>query len=138
MQSNIKYKKCYDKKAKASPLKEKDYCFILQPNADHQRSKIPFRDFRWIGPHLVEKVLPNNNYIVRKLNTNKTQTLHRIRLINYNPENLLKTTIRKLDGRLAIISLSDKTTYTQLLGKRNLVDTYLTFLSYILILTQLT
>ena len=29
-QSYIKYKKYYDKKAKASPLKEKDYCFILQ------------------------------------------------------------------------------------------------------------
>ena len=86
MQSYIKYKKYYDKKAKASPLKEKDYCFILQPKADHQGSKIPFRDFRWIGHFLVEKVLPNNNYIVRKLNTNKTQILHRIRLRKYNPE----------------------------------------------------
>ena len=86
MQSYIKYKRYYDKKAKASPLKEKDHCFILQPKADHQGSKIPFRDFRWIGPYLVEKLLPNNNYIVRKLNTNKTQILHRIRLRKYNPE----------------------------------------------------
>ena len=86
MQSYIKYKKYYDKKAKASPLKEKDYCFILQAKADHQGSKIPFRDFRWIGPYLVEKVLPSNNYIVRKLNTNKTQILHRIRLRKYNPK----------------------------------------------------
>ena len=86
MQSYIKYMKFYDKKAKASPLKEKDYCFILQPKADHQGSKIPFRDFRGIGPYLVEKVLPNNNYIVRKLNTNKTQILQRIRLRKYNPE----------------------------------------------------
>ena len=85
-QSYIKYEIFYDKKAKASPLKEKDYSFILQPKADHQGSKIPFRDFRWIGPYLVEKVLPNNNYIVRKLNTNKTQILHRIRLRIYNPE----------------------------------------------------
>ena len=86
MQSYIKYKRYYDKKAKASPLKEKDFCFILQPKADHQGSKIPFRDFRWIGPYKVEKVLPNNNYIVRKLNTNKIQILHRIRLRKYNPE----------------------------------------------------
>ena len=86
-QSYIKYKMYYDKKANASPLKEKYYCFILlQPKADHQRPKIPFRDFRWIGPYLVEKVLPNNNYIVRKLNTNKTQILPRIRLRKYNPE----------------------------------------------------
>ena len=61
MQPYIKDKKYYHKKAKASPLKEKDYCFILQPRADHQGTKIPFRDFRWIGPYLVEKVLPNNN-----------------------------------------------------------------------------
>ena len=86
MQSYIKHTKYYDKKAKASPLKEKDYCFILQPKADHQGSKIPFRDFQWLGPYLVEKVLPNNNYIVRKLNTNKTQILHRFRLRKYNPE----------------------------------------------------
>ena len=86
MQSYIKYKRFYDKKAKASPLKEKDYCFILQPKADLQGSKIPIRDFRWIGPYVVEKLLPNNNYIVRKLNTNKTQILHRIRLRKYNPE----------------------------------------------------
>ena len=48
-------------------------------------SRIPFRNFRWIGPYLVEKVLPNNIYIVRKLNTKKTQILHRIRLRKYNP-----------------------------------------------------
>ena len=86
MQSYIKHKRFYDKKAKASSLKEKDYCFIRQPKADHQGSKIPFLDFRWIGPYLVERVLPNNNYILRKLNTNKTQILHRIRLRKYNPE----------------------------------------------------
>ena len=35
MQSYNKYKKHYDRKAKATPLKEKDYCFVLQPKADH-------------------------------------------------------------------------------------------------------
>ena len=80
MQSYIKYRTYYDKKAKTSPLEEKDYCYILQPKADHQGSKIPFRDFRWIGPYLVEKVLPNNKYFVQKPKTNKTQILHRIRI----------------------------------------------------------
>ena len=47
---------------------------------------MPFRHFPWIRPYLVEKVLPNNNYIVRKLNTNKSQILPRIRLRKYNPE----------------------------------------------------
>ena len=34
----------------------------------------------------MEKILQNNNYIVRKLNTTKTQILHRIRLRKYNPK----------------------------------------------------
>ena len=80
MQSYLKYKDYYDRKAKAAPLKEKDYCFVLQPKADNQASKIPFKEYRWIGPFVIQKVLSNDNYIVRRLNTNKTQILHRIRL----------------------------------------------------------
>ena len=85
MQSYLKYKEYYDRKAKAAPLKLNDYCFILQPIADHQGSKILFREYRWTGPYIVEKVLPNENYIVRKPNSNKTQILHRIRLRKYEP-----------------------------------------------------
>ena len=85
MQSYLKYKEYYDRKAQASPLGLGDYCFILQPLVDHQGSKSPFREFRWIGPYVIEKVLPNENYIVRKLNSNKTQILHRIRLRKYTP-----------------------------------------------------
>ena len=85
MQLYLKYKEYYDRKATATPLQENDYCFVLQPEADSQGSKIPFRDYRWIGPFIVQKVLPNNNYIVRRLNTNKTQILHRIRLKKFVP-----------------------------------------------------
>ena len=53
------------------------------------------------------------------------------------PKNVLNTLIRKFNGRFMIISSIHKMIYTQLQGKRKLVDTYLTFLSYILILTQL-
>ena len=80
MQPYIKYKRYYDKKAKASPLQEQGYRFILQPKVDHEGSKIPFHDFRWIGSYLVEKALPNSNYIVKTFNTNKSQIQHRIRL----------------------------------------------------------
>ena len=69
---------------------QNDYCFILQPIADHQGSKIPFREFRWTGPYVIDQVLPNENYIVRKLNSNKTQILHRIRLRKYEPNVLLR------------------------------------------------
>ena len=36
MHSYLKYKEYYDGKARAAPLKEKDYCFVLQLKADHQ------------------------------------------------------------------------------------------------------
>ena len=85
MQAYIKYKAYYDKKANASKLKEADYVYILQPKADHQGSKIPFTEFRWIGPYIIEKVLPNNNYLVRKIGTNKTQVLHRMRMRQFTP-----------------------------------------------------
>ena len=85
MQSYLKYKEYYDRKAKAAPLREKDYCFVLQPKADSRGSKISFGDFRWTGPFIVQKVLPNNKYIVRRLNTNKRQILHRIRLKKFVP-----------------------------------------------------
>ena len=52
MQSYLKYKAYYDKKAKANPLKVGDYCYILQPKADTQSTKIPFRDFQWEGPYV--------------------------------------------------------------------------------------
>ena len=90
MQSYLQYKENYDRKAKAAPLKQNEYCFILQPIADHQGSKIPFREYMWIGPYVVEKVLPNGNYIVRKLKSNKTQILHRIRLRKYEPNTVLQ------------------------------------------------
>ena len=85
MQAYIKYKAYYDRKANAPTLKKADYVFVLQPKADHQGSKIPFTDFRWIGPYIIEKVLPNNNYLVGKIGTNKTQILHRMGLRQFTP-----------------------------------------------------
>ena len=85
MQAYIKYKAYADKKANVSKLKQSYYVYILQPKADHQESKIPFTDFWWIGPYIIEKVLPNNNYLVSKIGTNKTQVLHRRRLRQFTP-----------------------------------------------------
>ena len=95
MQSFLKFKDYHDRKAKPAPLKEKDYCFVLQPKADSQASKIPFREYRWIGPFVVQTVLSNDNYIVRRLNTNKTQILHGIRLKKFVPNAPLED---KYDG----------------------------------------
>ena len=80
LHSYIRYKQYYDKKASAHPLAANDYCYALHPQANNQGSKLPFREYLWTGPFVVVKTLPNNNYLVRKLQTNKTQILHRIRL----------------------------------------------------------
>ena len=71
---------------KASVLDSTDYGYILNPEADNQTSKILFRDFKWIGPYKVEKDFTNSNYIARRLGTNKTHLLHRIRLRKFTPQ----------------------------------------------------
>ena len=80
MQAHIKDKAYYDKNANASKLKEADYVYVLQPKPDHNGSKSPFTQFRWLGPYINEKVQPNNNYLLRKIGTNKTQVLHHMRI----------------------------------------------------------
>ena len=85
MQAYIKYKAYYDKTTNASKLKQVVYVYLLQRKAEHQRSKIPFTGFWWIGPYIIEKVPPNNNYLVCKIGTNKTQILHRMRLRQFTP-----------------------------------------------------
>ena len=89
MQAYIKYKAYYDKKNKTSNLKQADYAYVLQPKADHQASKIPFRDFRWTVPYFIEKVLQNKNYLVLKIGTNKTQVLLRKSLYQFTPSQLM-------------------------------------------------
>ena len=85
MQAYIKYKAYYDKAASASKLKAPDYVYVLQLKVDNQGSKIPFREFRWIGPYVIGKVLPNNSYLVRKIGTYKTQVLHCMRMLQFTP-----------------------------------------------------
>ena len=89
MQSFVKYKEYYNKRASACPLSVNDYYFVLHPKANSQATKLPFSEFMWTGPFVIVKTLPNNNYVVRKLKTNKTQTLHRITLRWYPTENPL-------------------------------------------------
>ena len=89
MLSYLKYKKSYDRKASAAPLKVNDYCYILNPKADNQSRKFAFQDCIWTGPYIVIKALSNNNYTIRKLGTRYTQTLHRIRIRPYEPEQRL-------------------------------------------------
>ena len=98
MNSYLKYKEYYDRQLRAAPLKEKDkerYCFVLQLKADHQGSKSPFRDYRWVGPFIVQKVLSKENYLVRRLNTNRTHLLYLIRLKKLVPNQSLEDSYRE-------------------------------------------
>ena len=48
MQSYLKYKAYYDRKAKAAPLETTDYCYILNQKAETQAIKIPFRETQMV------------------------------------------------------------------------------------------
>ena len=91
MQAYIKYKAYYDKKTNASKLREQQNVYNLQLKADYQGSKITFIDFRWIGHYIVENALRNNNFLVRKLGTNKIQVLHCMRLRLFTPRQPILT-----------------------------------------------
>ena len=81
-----------------SNLTTTDYCYILNPKAVTQLTKIPSRDFILVGLGAVEKVLPNNKPIVRRLGTKKTQILNRIRLRKSTPSaTLVDRFVRKTD-----------------------------------------
>ena len=80
MQAYVRHKHYYDKKTSANPLVVNDYSYALHPKAHSHSTKLPFRDYLWTGLYIVVKILPNNNLLIRKLQTNLTQILHRIRL----------------------------------------------------------
>ena len=80
-----KYRKYYDAKANADPLETQNFCLLLNPKLTHQTS-FGFKSMQvWLPLYKVEKVLTNSNYLVRKVGTNYTQCVHRIRLRKYEP-----------------------------------------------------
>ena len=85
MQSYIKYKKYYDKKATATPLKVNDYCYVLNPKADNQSMKFAFERLHLDWTLSSSQSAFKKNYVVRRTGTRYTQTLHRIRLRLYAP-----------------------------------------------------
>ena len=97
------------KKATATPLKVNDYCYVLNPKADNQSMKFAFKDCIWTGPYIVVKVLSNNNYVVRRTGTRYTQTLHRIRLRLYAPNQRVPDVTVKVEDQLP--DLEVKTTH---------------------------
>ena len=100
MQSYLKYRRYYDRKSTATPLKVKDYCYVLNPKADNQSKKFAFKDCIWTGLYIVVKALSNNNYVVRRTGTRYTQTLQRIRLRLYAPNQRVPDVTVKVEDQL--------------------------------------
>ena len=80
----LKYK-YYDQKASAKPIPEKSFCLLLNPKLLEQSTVIASQVQKWLPLYKVEKVLTDSNYIIRKVNTNYTQCVHRIRLKPIKP-----------------------------------------------------
>ena len=81
----LKYKKYYDQKASAKPIPEKSFCLLLNLKLLEQSTVIASQVQKWLPLYKVEKVLTDSNYIIRKVNTNYTQCVHRIRLKPIKP-----------------------------------------------------
>ena len=81
-----KYRSFSHRKANAQPLKLHGYCLLLNPKLTTQNMTAGRHRKKWIPLFRVEKVLTNMNYIVRKVGTNYTQCVHRIRLREIVPQ----------------------------------------------------
>ena len=60
IQAYHKYKRYYDRKAQASPLKVNDFVFLLNPKITNQSDKIAFNNYKWEGSLKIVKVLTNS------------------------------------------------------------------------------
>ena len=79
------YRKYYDQKALANPLKLHSYCLLLNPKLTNQNDFGSKSLNVWLPLYRVEKVLTDSNYLIRKVGTHFTQCIHRIRLRPYKP-----------------------------------------------------
>ena len=103
VKSYIKNKEYFDRYAQANTLPLHSYCLILNPELDTQKQTLNKMDCKWIGFFRIEKCMSHQNYLVRKIGTNHTQCVHRIRL----------KPIGKLPHDLTDIEHVDKTKFVQ-------------------------
>ena len=94
-----KYREYYDRKAKTAPLKLYDYGMLLNPKLSTEYEKISNLECKWTGLFRNEKVLTRSNYLIRKLNTNNTQIVDRVRLKPIKPQYKIQD-LRYIDEKL--------------------------------------
>ena len=81
-----KYRAYYDCKAVAKPLALFSYCLLLNPKLMTQSDFASKSTPIWLPLYRIEKILTNSNYIIRKVGTNYTQCVHRIRVRPVTPQ----------------------------------------------------
>ena len=69
-----------------NPLALHSFCLLLDPKTSSEVAMFDKLQTKWLQLYRVEKILINNNYIVRKVGTNSTQCVHRIRLRPIEPK----------------------------------------------------
>ena len=79
------YRTYYDKKAAAKPLRQHQYCLLLNPCLLTQSDFAAKSNTIWLSLYRVEKILTKSKYLIRKVGTPYTQCVHRIRLRPITP-----------------------------------------------------
>ena len=75
-----RYRTYYDQKAAANPIAEKTYCLLLNPKLTTQSDFTAKSMHTWLPLFRVKSQLTHSNYIIRRVGTNFTQCVHRVRL----------------------------------------------------------
>ena len=80
-----KYRAHYDCKAEAKPFAVFSYCLLLNPKLTTHSDFASKWLTIWLTLYRIEEILTKSNYIIRKVGTDYTQCVHRIRLRPVTP-----------------------------------------------------
>ena len=81
-----RYWRYYDRKVRANPITANTYCLLLNPRLTEQSALDSKLIQKWLALYRIEKVLTDSIYLIRKVGTNYTQIVHRIRLRPIKPQ----------------------------------------------------
>ena len=101
-----KYRAYHDCKAEAKPLALFSYCHLLNPKMMTQSGFASKLLPIWLPLYRIEKIFTDSNYIIRKVGTNYTHCVHRIRLRPVTPqgriEDLTVSNFKKFERDLSL------------------------------------
>ena len=80
------YKHCNDRKAPAEPLDGGAFAVLLNTKYTTQSEKTKVESIYRISPYRTTKIPSSSNYTIRRLGTCNTQSVHRMRLMDIEPQ----------------------------------------------------